>query len=343
MATVNIKMVAQYAGVSEATVSRVLNNNPTVSEEFRARTLKAIEKLGYQPNRVARRLRASSSDVLGLIVSDIENPFFTSVVRGVEDTAQAAQKSVILCNSDENPAKLKNYLKIMESERVAGLIIAPTSMKDGESLHRLTQLGIPIVLLDRQVDNFEFDSVLVDNVRGAFTGVKHLIDLGYERIAMIGGTPALSNARDRYQGYRNALKAAGLNIDERLIKEGNFKIESGYRLAKELVHASNPPQAIFIANNLMTLGAVRALRELNICVPDDLAIVSFDDTPWANELTPPLTVVSQPTYQLGQTATQLLLNRLAKSDAPFQTAILHTHLIVRKSCGLHFQNQEKSL
>ena len=338
MTTVTMKMVAQYAGVSEATVSRVLNNNPTVAEDLRVRTLDAIEKLGYQPNRAARRLRANSSDVLGLIVSDIENPFFTSVVRGVEDTAHTSQKSVILCNSDENPTKQKNYLKIMEAERVAGIIIAPTNMTNGESLHRLTQSGIPIVLLDRQVDDFEFDTVVVDNVRGTFTGVKHLIDLGYERIAMIGGAPTLSNARDRYQGYRQALQAAGLTIDERLIKEGDFKTESGNRFAKELVQSPTPPQAIFIANNLMTLGAVRALRELNIRVPDDIAIVGFDDTPWANELMPPLTVVSQPTYELGQTATQLLLNRLAKSDAPYQTATLHTQLIVRKSCGARFQN-----
>lgn len=343
MPRVNIKTVAQYAGVSEATVSRVLNSNPTVSEEVRARTLEAIEKLGYQPNRAARRLRANSSDVLGLIVSDIENPFFTSIVRGVEDTAQAAQKSVILCNSDENPTKLKNYLKIMEAERVAGLIVAPTSMKDGESLQRLTQAGIPIVLLDRQVDNYVFDSVLVDNIRGAFTGVKHLIDLGCERVAMIGGTPALSNARDRLEGYRNALKAAGLTIEEKLIKEGNFKIESGYRFGKELAQSAHRPQAIFVANNLMTLGTVRALRELNVRIPEDMAIVGFDDTPWANELMVALTVVSQPTYQLGQTATQLLLNRLAKPDAPFQTAILHTHLIIRESCGAQFQNQEKIL
>jgi DNA-binding LacI/PurR family transcriptional regulator len=160
---------------------------------------------------------------------------------------------------------------------------------------------------------------------------------------MIGGTPALSNARDRLEGYRNALKAAGVTIEEKLIKEGNFKIESGYRFGKELAQSVHRPQAIFVANNLMTLGAVRALRELNIRIPQDMAIVGFDDTPWADELRVALTVVSQPTYQLGQTATQLLLNRLAKPDAPFQTAILHTHLIIRESCGAQFQNQEKIL
>ena len=331
MPTATLKDVAERAQVSRATVSRVLNNNPKVAEDLRVRVLDAIRQLGYQPNRAARRLRASSSDVLGLIISDIENPFFTSVVRGVEDTAYEHQLSIVLCNTDEDLVKQQMYLRVMQAERVAGLIISPTNIN--EDFSDLKQLGIPVIFLDRRTDAFEADAVLVDNVGGAYLAVKHLLDLGYTRIGMIGGFPHLTTGRERYEGYRKAFQAARLPVDERLIKVGNFKTESGHRLAKELITASAPPQAIFVANNLMTLGALRAMREHGVRIPEDIALVGFDDMPWANELCPPLTAVSQPTYELGQETVLLLLRRLAEPDAPVRTVILQPRLVVRESCG----------
>ena len=292
MAAPTLKDVADHAHVSKATVSRVLNNNPNVAEELRIRVLESIHLLGYQPNRAARRLRASVSDVLGLIISDIENPFFISVVRGVEDAAYANQMSVVLCNTDENPAKQQMYLRVMQAERVAGLIISPTNVN--EDFTELQQLGIPVILLDRRTDKFETDAVTIDNVGGAYLAVRHLIDLDYERIGTIGGSPHLTTGRERYEGYRKALNAAGLKIDEKLVKIGDFKTDRGYRLACELIGMPRPPQAIFVANNLMTLGTLRALRENNVRVPQDVALVGFDDMPWSSELCPPLTAISQP-------------------------------------------------
>jgi DNA-binding LacI/PurR family transcriptional regulator len=331
MTAPTLKDVAEHAQVSKATVSRVLNNNSHVAEELRIRVLESIRLLGYQPNRAARRLRASVSDVLGLIISDIENPFFISVVRGVEDTAYVSQMSVVLCNTDENPAKQQMYLRVMQAERVAGLIISPTNVN--EDFTELRQLGIPVILLDRRTDKFETDAVTIDNVGGAYLAVKHLVDLGYERIGTIGGSPHLTTGRERYEGYRKALNAAGLKIDEKLVKIGDFKTDSGYQLASELINLPRPPQAIFVANNLMTLGALRVLRENNVRVPQDVALVGFDDMPWSSELCPPLTAISQPTYELGQETVHLLLRRLANPDAPIRTVTLQPRLIVRESCG----------
>ena len=233
MTAPTLKDVADHAQVSRATVSRVLNNHPSVAEDLRVRVLESIRLLGYQPNRAARRLRASSSDVLGLIISDIENPFFISVVRGVEDAAYASQMSVVLCNTDEDPVKQQMYLRVMQAERVAGLIISPTNVN--EDFAELRQLGIPVILLDRRTDKFETDAVTIDNVGGAYLAIKHLIDLGYQRIGMIGGSPHLTTGRERYEGYRKALYAAGLKIDEKSVKIGDFKTASGYHLASELI------------------------------------------------------------------------------------------------------------
>ena len=333
MSPVTIKDVAEHAGVSRATVSRVLNNRASVAENLRARVLEAVETLGYQPNRAARRLRANVSDVIGLLISDIENPFFISIVRGVEDAAYAHQMSIVLCNTDENAAKQRMYLRVMQAERVAGLIVSPTHVDDGEVLDSFSRSGIPVVLLDRRVDKCELDAVTVDNVHGAHIAVKHLIDLGYRRIGMIGGAMHLTTGRERHRGYLNALESAGIPVDAALVKFGDFKTESGYRLACELGALPHPPRALFVANNLMTLGALRALREMNLRIPDDIAIVGFDDMPWSTELYSPLTAVSQPTYELGREAVQLLLHRIAEPDAPFRTVTLQTRLVVRESCG----------
>ena len=335
MGTPTLKDVANHAGVSRATVSRVLNNNPTVAEDLRLRVAAAIKDLGYQPNRAARRLRASSSDVLGLIISDIENPFFTSVVRGVEDSAYAYQMSVVLCNTDEDPEKQRMYLRVMQAEHVAGLIISPTNVN--EDFTELEQAGIPVILLDRRTDPYETDAVTIDNVAGAYLAVKHLIDLGHERIGMIGGSAHLTTGRERYEGYRKALNAAGIKVDEKLIRVGDFKIDSGYNLMRELITSPQPPSAVFAANNLMTLGALRALRELNVRVPEDIALIGFDDMPWASELCPPLTTISQPTYELGQETVQLLWRRLQNPNAPVRTVTLQPRLVIRESCGAFLQ------
>ena len=329
-----LKDVAEHAQVSRATVSRVLNNNPNVTDDLRLRVLEAIQALGYRPNRAARRLRGTTSDVLGLIISDIENPFFISVVRGVEDAAYQQQMSVVLCNSDEDTDKQAMYLRVMQAEHVAGLIISPTHIDESDELAELSLAGMPIVLLDRCTKTLNADAVVVDNVGGAYAAVKHLIDLGCTRIATIAGSPRLTTGYERYEGYRKALDSAALPFDRSLVRTGDFKTESGYRLMRELLLAGRPPEAVFVANNLMTLGSLRAARELGFRIPDDVALVGFDDMPWSGELCPPLTAVAQPTYELGQEAVRLLLRRRAEPEAFYHTVVLQPRLVVRESCGM---------
>lgn len=333
MPPATIKDVADYAGVSRATVSRVINNHPYVTGDVRERVHEAMHALGYHPNRAAQRLRANSSDLLGLIIPDIQNPLFQSIVRGVEDAAYNHQMNVILCNTDDIPDKQKAYLRVMQAEHAAGLIVVPTHPGDGSVLAPVRQAGIPMVFLDRDVQDFEADTVKVDNERGAYLAVQHLISLGYRRIGIIAGTQFLTPGYERLRGAMNALAAAQLEVEPNWVKVGNFRLESGYDLVCELMQAANPPDALFICNNLMTLGALRALHELGAHIPDDVALVGFDDMPWAGDLNPPLTAVAQPGYELGQQAVEMLLKRMAKPNAPYQTVIMQPRLIIRKSCG----------
>jgi DNA-binding LacI/PurR family transcriptional regulator len=236
---VTLDEVAAYSGVSRATISRVLNNHPQVAPELRARVLEAVQALGYQPNRAARRLRSDSSDILGLIIPNIENPFYISVIRGIQDIASDYQMSLLLCNTDEDPAKQQWSLNVMQAEVIAGLIIAPTHVHDGEILRQFSESGIPVILIDRNVECPDFDAVTVDNERGAYAAVKHLIENGYARIAMLGGTLNLSVSRDRFEGYKRACADAGIELEESLLKVSDYNPENGYRLTRELWLSSN--------------------------------------------------------------------------------------------------------
>jgi DNA-binding LacI/PurR family transcriptional regulator len=327
-----VKDVADLAGVSTATVSRVLNNHPQVADETRARVLSAVEQLGYQPSRVARRLRVKSTQILGLIISDIANPFFPSVVRGIEDVAYANQYTLLLCNSDEDPDKESLYIDIMRSESVAGVIISPVAETDNYS-RVLLQSGVPVVAMDRRMLDLEVDTVIVRNVEGAYQAVSHLLKLGHHRIGFIGGPPRTTSGRERREGYGKALIEHGIESDQALIKIGDFKQAGGYRMTCELLEMNEPPTAIFTVNNLTTLGALNAIHERGLRIPQDVAIIGFDDMPWAPSLDPPLTAVSQPTYELGCTAANLLLKRIADKGREITEVNLDPRLIIRDSCG----------
>lgn len=333
MKPVTIQDVADRAQVSRATVSRVLNNHPNVAGDIRARVQAAMLDLSYNPNRAARRLRGNSNDVIGLIIPDIQNPVFVAVARGVEDAAYKHGINMLLCNTDDDVDKQQAYLKVMQAEQAAGLIIVPTHTRDARPLLDVQRAGMPIVLFDRQVQRFHADTIKTDNILGAQIAINHLIDLGRKRIAMIGGIEYLTPARERHQGYVDALLHAGREVDTALVVNGDFKADSGYAITRELMLRPNPPDAIFTANSLMAMGALRALHELKIDIPQDVALVSFDDIPWAENLNPPLTVVAQPAYELGVQSVALLRNRFTQPDAPIQTVILQPRLIVRESCG----------
>lgn len=339
MATTKLKDVADDAGVSLATVSRVLNNNPRVKAELRDRVQYSVRKLDYRPNRAARRLRARDSNIIGLIISDIQNPFFLSAIRAIEESAYAQQMSLILCNSDEQQDRQALYLDWMVAEQVAGMILVPTPYTTADTMRQIQQSGLAVVLLDRDIANFPADMVKVDNYQGAYQAAAYLVELGYRRISIITPSPGLATSTERYRGYEQALLDAGIAIDPILVEHGDSKAESGYQCMQRLTALDPRPEAVFIGNNMMTLGALRALREASLRVPEDIALVGFDDMPWSGDLYSPLTAVSQPSARMGQEAFKLLHRRVVEPQAAFRTITLQTELIVRESCGARLRQR----
>lgn len=337
---VSIKDVARRAGVSSATVSRVLADKPHVRPELRRRVWEAVDELGYQPNRVARSLRAQQSKIIGLIISDIQNPFFTSVVRAVEDTAYERGFSVFLCNADEDTRKEKMYLDLMRAEKVAGIIVSPTS-EAGNPFQEVLNDDIPVVTIDRRTLSVETDAVLIDNVRAAYEIVSHLITDGHRRIGAVIGIPNCTTGRERMEGYRRALADHGIDVAPELTIQVLPKERQGYEAATRLLEMSAPPTAIFTGNNLLTVGTLKAIHARNLRIPDDIALAGFDEMRWSSLIKPGLTVVEQPTYELGRTAAELLMKRLEDPCRPAQEVILDARLIVRQSCAHHDDLREE--
>jgi LacI family transcriptional regulator len=327
----NIQEVAKRAGVSISTVSRVLNGTARVNNDVKARVLAAIEELGYRPSRAARSLRANYSTIIGLLISDIQNPFFMDLIKGVEDVALRNGYSVLLCNSDENPQRERQYLEVLYDERVAGLIIVPTR-EQLRGLERFRERNIPIVAVDRRIKDKYIDAVLVDNIRGAYEAVTHLIAHGYRRIGAIVGPKAITTGYERLQGYRQALEAAGIAHDPALEKFGTFKEESGREATHELLALHPRVDALFVGNNLMTIGALNVLHSRGLLIPDDMALICYDAMPWATLDFISLTTVSQPVYELGTTAALHLFQRLQNPiEQTRQEIILTPTLHIRGS------------
>ncbi|MCS7060514.1 MAG: LacI family DNA-binding transcriptional regulator [Anaerolineae bacterium] len=324
------KDVAKRAGVSVATVSRVLNDSSNVSPDSRRKVLQAIKALDYQPSRAAQLLRARRGRVLGLIISDIQNPFFTSVVRGIEDVAYEHGYSLVLCNTDENPEKEQLYINVMRAEAAAGVILAAVS-EDSPRVRGLLDHHIPVVAIDRQLKDEMVDSVCVDNVEAAREAVSTLLDLGHRRIGLIGVPRTITTGRDRYAGYLRAFHERQLRVSRDWICFGDTRETGGYLCAGHLLQLKPPVTALFATNSLMTLGALRRIHEMKLRIPEDISIIGFDDMPWAELLRPALSNVAQPTYELGRTAAQLLLKRLEHPQEPPQHVVLKTRLIMRDS------------
>ncbi len=328
-----ISDVAKRAGVSPVTVSRVINDLGNVSPATRERVGLAIQELGYVPSGVAQSLRSKRTRSLALIVPDIQNSFWTTVARGVEDAAQSKGYSVFLCNTDENPAKQRRYLDVVISQRVDGVIIAPYD-SDAQNLAQLRDREIPTVIIDRHIDGWDTDTVNSDSIAGARALTQHLIGLGHQRIAVISGPASTSTAADRVAGYRMAINEAGIAIDSRLIKYGEFRSTVGERLTHEVLDSGMGPTAIFAANNVIAIGVIAALEKRGLRVPHDMALVCFDDLPNTSLLFPFFTVAAQPVYEVGVNAAQLLLSRL-EAEAPLRPrhVVLPTRLVIRHSCG----------
>lgn len=328
---VKIKDVADAAGVSTATVSRVLANKPHVRPEIRKHVLEVVRALDYRPNRVARNLRAMKSSILALIVSDIQNPFFQMVSRAVEDEAYGQGYSVLLCNNDENPKKEKMYLNLMRDENVAGIILSPTRQAV-DNFSDIARMNMPMVVIDRRVRNFNVDTILIDNMESAYTLVSHLIEHGRRRIGAVFGVNS-TTGRERREGYERALEDHGLETPTELARYVNPREKEGYQTIRKMLQLPEPPDAIFANNGLLAAGAFRALRDSKCTVPDEIAFVSFDDTPWSRLVEPAVTVIEQPTYEIGQLATELLLKRLDNPSRSTRLITLKGKLVVRQSCG----------
>jgi LacI family transcriptional regulator len=322
--------VARHAQVSAATVSRVLNGRSTVDPALTERVLTAVAELGYRRNAVARSLRRRQTSLWAVIISDVENPFFTSLVRGIEDVASTTGYSVVLCNSDENPEKESNYIAVALGEQMAGVIISPSSNRV-EDVNLLLESGCPVVVIDRELKGVRGDTVLVDNEHGAEVATAHLVEQGYERIACITGPRRVATGTQRLRGYKKALQAAGRPIDDSLIRIANFRERGGHDAMMSLLDEGAAPDAVFATNNLMTVGAMECLAERGLSIPRDVAVVGFDEVPWADLVRPSITTVAQPTYEEGRTAAELLTKRIAEPARKPTRVTLRTELRVRAS------------
>src|SRR6478672_3332495 len=328
----NIYDVAKRARVSVATVSAVLNDSAFVSAGLKSRVESAVAMLGYQPNLLARSMAKQRTQTLGMIVPDIANPFFPEVVRGAEDTAHAGGYTLLIASSDNDVKKEEIYLRLFLAKRVDGIILtrAPGRVP-AELQSALAKAGVPVVLLARTVPGFTTDVVELDDKGAAYEGVTHLLRLGYRRVGFIGGLHGASTSRKRLDGYKAALRDAKTKLDPALVVEGDFRVESGYREGLQLLKGR--PDAVFIANYLMTVGFMEALRQYRLRCPEDVALVTCDDYPWMDSFAPRLTTIDLPKRDLGAAAAQLLVERIAKKQGRPRTVKLKNAMRVRESCG----------
>ena len=321
--------------MSSATVSHVINKSRYVTPATNARVLAAIEKLRYRRDGVARSLRRSSTGTIGLMISDISNPYFSELVRGVEDAVYGADRgyNLFLCNTDEDPAKERLYLNVMLEKRIDGLIMAPVG-GNRSVLADLIDDAFPVVFIDRDLPDLLADAVTIDNRKSAIRLVTHLAGLGHRRIAVMYADLTADSIEERLRGYREAMVVAGLTADPNLLFHSGSSIAEARQAGLSFLSADRHVSAVFCTNNFMTLGFLQAMHERGVECPEDLAVVGFDDFPWATSFRPQLTVVAQPAAEIGREAVQLMLSRLA-AEAPQEPVrrILHGELIIRESCG----------
>jgi LacI family transcriptional regulator len=331
---VTIKDVASMAGVSPMTVSRVINGSPRVSPDTQRRVQEAIERLGYIPSRLARGLSARKTGTLAVIVPDVANPFFTLIVRAAEDVARRSTYRVILGDTRADLTVERDVIEELIAHRVEGIAIAPVGDRSKPQLQRLSRFGVPFVLIDRTVTGMDCEAVVGDSTGGAERLVEHLIALGHRRIGVILERDEVSTARERRRGYESALRAAGLEVDPTLVEEQTPDPDGGFAGMTRLLSLDEPPSAVFAVNNLVALGAIEAVRGAGLEVPDDVALVCFDDIEYASRLYPFLTALEQPAETFGTLGTQLLLERIqGRGPASHRVVVLPGQLTVRRSCG----------
>ena len=341
MAT-RLRDVAERAGVSLATTSRVLSGDAPVSEELRRRVLASAQELDYTPNRIARSMSTQRTLSIGLVVADITSPSIPWMVRGVEDTAHRNGYSVALCNTDEDPTKERLYLSVLRESRVDGVLLVASGGDTGH-VERAVEAGTNLVLLDRPIPDLPLPCVQADNLRGIYQATEYLLGLGHRRIAMMVGDLAISTAAQRLAGFEAAFAAAGAPLDPALVVPAGLTERAAHEAALRLYTDADRPTAIITWCDVTTNGLLATLRELRVRIPEDISVVGFDDQPYFALLEHPLTAVSQPIYDMGQRACELLLRLIhGETDLPSEESNLRlpTKLIIRESCRGQFPGQE---
>lgn len=326
--------VAKRAGVSIGTVSRVLNNRDRVSPDTRERVLKAIRDLDYHANALARGLASQQTATLGLVIPQVNDPFFFQIVRGVEEAATAANYSLLIASQSRLPASEHRYLHLFRRGHVDAMVLASIEVHVQE-VQQIMEQGIPIVLVQLDIGK-DIPIFLADNYSGGRTIAEHLVvDHHYERVAYITGTDHTSDSRERLRALRDVLQENGLDLPARYIVRGDYLRDSGYHAMQQLLELDEPPLAVFAANDQMAIDAIMAIKERGLRIPEDIAVVGFDDIPMASYVSPPLTTVHQPVYELGWHAARLALDILNGDQARIapRKMLLPTSLVIRRSCG----------
>lgn len=330
MSNTTIQDVAEKADVSVATVSHVINETRYVSPELTERVKDAMEKLDYQRNAVARGLKTQATHTIGLLLSDISNPFFSSLMRGAESVTTGKGYSIIVSNSDETLEKEELYIDVLRQRQIDGLIIAPTG-KDDSKIKKLKEEDIPFVFVDRKMENVSAPYVLSENIQGAKQAAEHLIQKGHSNIGLVGGLCSVTTTRERIEGYKKALEDHEISINENLIVYGNSQVQGGVEATNTLLQLKDPPTAIFSTNNLMTIGVMKSIKQNGLRCPEDVALVGFDDFEWASLFEPTLTTVAQNPYQIGKKAAEVLFEVLEQEGNITGDFRIPTELKVRNS------------
>ncbi|MCC7353110.1 MAG: LacI family DNA-binding transcriptional regulator [Anaerolineae bacterium] len=330
--SITIQEVAKRAGVSQTTVSRVLNNKDEITAETRARVIRAIEQLGYVPNPIARGLVTNHTAMIGFVVSDITNPFLADVARGILHTAASHHYSLSIFMTENEPQREVQAIRFLISRRVDGLIVTPRESDEGNRLIlNMAAHGHPFVLIGRHVSHPRVSTVSTSTAAGAYKATSYLLSLGHRRIAHIQASPRMGYGRGKLRGYTEALQEYGLQVDPDLIVASDFSIEDGQRASERLLRLSTPPTAIFATNDLTAIGAIMAIEAAGLRIPEDLSVVGFDDIIFARSTRPPLTTVSQPALKIGEAAAETLLQMIRTPNMPTQEMILDCDLVIRQS------------
>ncbi|MBB6450015.1 LacI family transcriptional regulator [Geomicrobium halophilum] len=326
----SIREVARKAGVSTATVSHVINETRFVAEKTRQRVIDVMTELDYTPNFAAKTLRSQKTFTIGLVLPDISNHFFTSVVKGIEQHLDQKGYQLLVGNTDENVDVEIEKIKTFQAQQVSGIILA-SSAENYEEIEPYLNQETPTVFIDRIPHGANVDYIAVENEKAVYGAVQRFIDLGHQQIGMITGISKLSSTQERMNGYRRAIEHSQLQLDESLIYTGDSKFEGGYKAAQQLLKNTGIT-AMFVANNLMTIGAITYLKEQKVKIPEDIAIIGFDDYEWAKITDPPLSVIKQPTEEIGEKAAEILLSRSHVPALETESFLLPTKLIQRSSC-----------